>query len=517
MTSRTGAIFLTLALGTACSQSNDGSSDSPSESAGTSPNASSDDESGGAEDPNSDVAAATGGSSGGETDTGSGGTTDDDTPPGPGTSPCDPEALVVDTLEALVPYLDDDDANIALAPGTYHIDTTVVEELFPTTPILNVTGSNSSYCFTGVTIEFDTEILQAYGNVGVVELSIEGENNALKNLTMVDIGDTRPTRTALAIHDNGRGNLIEGFHLTIRGSEPYGYGDIFGKGSGYAIKHFKHSGILLTGDDVHLKDITIIHRAYGHGIFMQGALGVLMEGIYMEGELRSTDEVLAEVGTAAADRDFLTVWGFPLQPGYQFSLQEDGIRAYRNAPNGRISSDMTILDSTVKFMRSGVTIGLGEGEHHVENVTALGNESGFWAGSGANILNCRGDTSVGPLYLDDRNKARNTVDLTIVDNVVPKVGNTASIHIAGNNHNFTLRDGTTEPDPDIVIQMGGTRYSHRDDGTGFTTPITNSTIDNQTNYPVVIGGQSSDNDVTSCGEVTDGGTGNTVMAGGSCP
>lgn len=446
----------------------------------------------------------------GGTDAGTGGTTDTGEAPGAGTSPCDPNAVEVDSLAALLPYLDDDNANVKLAPGTYRITPDVVDSTFPDPTLFSVTGSDSTYCFTGATIEFETEIFQSFGNINVTELFVGGSGNTLKNLTMTDIGMTRPTRSALGVQIDGTGNVLEGFHMTVRGSQPYAYGDIFGKGSGYAIKHFKHSAILLTGTDTELRDTTIIHRSYGHGIFMQGAIGVLIEGIYLEGELRTTDEVLAEEGNEAADRDFLTVWGWPLRPGYRFSLQEDGIRAYRRATNGRITSDVTIRDSTVKFMRSGVTIGLGEGQHHVENVTSLGNESGFWAGNNADIVGCRGDTSVGPLYSDDVNRSGNSVELTLLDNVVPKIGNTPSVHIAGRSANFVLKDGTTTFDDSIELLVGGPRHGHRYDEAGTTTEATGITIDNQTPYPLVLGPISTNNDVTSCGPVTDEGTDNDV-------
>lgn len=440
---------------------------------------------------------------------GTSGSSGGEQPPGPGTSACDPEAIVVDSLAELLPYLDDDQVSIALAPGTYHIDNDVAFELFPTTPLFEVTGSDSTFCFTGVVIEFETEIFQSFGNTNVTELYVGGSNNVLKNLTMVDLGNQRPTRTALAIQDNGSGNLIEGFHLTIRGSEPYGYGDIFGKGSGYVIKHFKHSGILLTGDDVHLKNITMIHRSYGHGIFMQGAVGVLIEGVYMEGELSTTDAVLAEEGTSAAAVDFQPVWGGTLKPGYRFSLQEDGIRAYRNSANGRIASDITIRDSTVKFMRSGVTIGLGEGPQFVENVKVLGNESGFWVGGGGGeVVNCSGDASVGPLFSEGNPKNGNNIELTLLDSVVPKLGNTPAIYLAGNNHDLMLKDGTTSFDPTLELFVGGPRNSYRADVE--PTAASNMTFDNQTPYPVILGDNSSGNEVTSCGPVTDNGTNNDI-------
>jgi len=202
----------------------------------------------------------------------------------------------------------------------------------------------------------------------------------------------------------------------------------------------------------------------------------------MEGELRTTDEVLAEVGTAAADVDFMTVWGFRVKPGYRFSLQEDGIRAYRNSANGRIAADITVRDSIVKFMRSGVGIGLGNKPQTVENVTSLGNESGFWT-AGGDVIDCRGDASVGPLYSEDNPKSGSNVELTLLDHVVPRIGDTPLLYLAGSNHDVVLHDGTTMPtDDSLEIFIGGPRNGHRSNGE--VTGASGIDLDNRTNYSV---------------------------------
>ena len=95
---------------------------------------------------------------------------------------------------------------------------------------------------------------------------------------------------------DGSDNLLEGFHMTIRGSYPYGYGDAFGKGGGPVIGHRKHSALLVRGESNHVKNCTLIHRSYGHAIFMQAASNPIIEGCYIEGEMRSTDDMLAEEG-----------------------------------------------------------------------------------------------------------------------------------------------------------------------------------------------------------------------------
>ncbi|MDB4512267.1 hypothetical protein N9060_02270, partial [Arenicella sp.] len=352
-----------------------------------------------------------------------------------------------------------------------------------------------------------------------------GTDNSFHNLTMVDVGDGRPGRRAQALVLDGIDNLVEGFDISTRGSFPYGYGDIFGKGGGSVIGHNKHSGILIRGESIHLKDTRLFMRSYGHGIFMQGAIDTLIEGCYVEGELSTVNSVLAEEGTGspADDVDFLTVWGFNLkdQRDYRFSLQEDGIRAYRagqpdNLSEARNTGDITVRDSTIKFMRSGIALGLGSGgSHYVENVTALGTESGFWVGSNSIIVNSRGDASVGPLYSEDAERTGSVVELTLLDPEVSKIGNTPSFYLAGSNHDFTFKDGTSLVHSGISVQVGGLRYAHRwYDGTNDEPPpnrsANNIVIDNQMPYRLSLESSSSNTTGFSCGPIRDSGDQNDV-------
>ncbi|MFC7339147.1 LamG-like jellyroll fold domain-containing protein [Haloferula chungangensis] len=445
---------------------------------------------------------------------------------------------VVSSLSQLLPYLDDDNARVVMTPGTYRITPADVSSgLFSSNTLLNFTGHNSEFDFTGVTIEIDTRVFRSFGNIEVIEVALHGEDLVLRNLTLVDIGNTRPYRTALGVLLDGRRNLVEGFSLTVRGSYPYGYGDIFGKGTGYVIKHFKHSGILVRGDSNHLKNTSIFHRAYGHGIFCQGSLDAVIEGCYVEGEMRSSDEVLAEAGTGspADDVDFETAWaqdpsaedspGYPLQPGWMFSLQEDGIRAYNAGtdPDGnpRNTRNLTVKDCTVKNMRSGVTIGFCDNTKYVEGCVSLGNESGFWVGSSGQIVNCSGNAQFGPVYQNNYQTDRNNVvDITILDNE-ETYGNHAVAYIGGSGHNLTFRRPDASVDQNMVIMVGGVRDGLREHVVNPTyndLSTSSITLNNLSNYPVIMAAQSSGTRGQSAGKVTNRGSNNnlsTTALGGS--
>jgi len=431
--------------------------------------------------------------------------------------------ITVSSLKQLKEYTDQDDVKVKMTPGTYYFNTDNCGEgkLFSDPTLLLFTGSNATFDFTGVKFEYDTKIFKSFGRVEVIEFQVVGKNSVYLNLTMEDIGNTTPTRTALCMSLDGEKNRIEGFTATTRGSSPYGYGDVFGKGGGALVGLHKHGGCQFRGIDNHLKDCKFYLFSYGHGIFIQGATNALVEGCYLEGELRTTDEVLAEAGTGSiADKlDFMTTWGYKLQPGYTFSLQEDGIRTYskgilygtdKQIPTGNV----TVKGCTIVKMRSGVTIGLVGTTKYVENCTALACESGFWVGANADVVNCKGDASVGPLYSEDINRNNANIDLTLLDNYIPKQGNTPTVYLAGDSHHFTLKDGTTAFDPNVEILVGGKRFGHRWlEGSEEKPPYRaakNITIDNQTKYPINLGKNSSNCKVHSIGEVRDNGTGNLV-------
>lgn len=437
----------------------------------------------------------------------------------------------VGSFDDLIPYLGSNDVHVVMTPGTYRITPADCGDsgsgLFPVAPILSFTGTNNVFDFTGVTFEFETEVLQLFGNIGVHEIAVHGEDQVLKNLTMIDIGNTRPRRTALGVLLDGRRNRVDGFNLTVRGSQPYGYGDIFGKGSGYVIKHFKHSAILVRGDDNHLLNCKVFHRAYGHGIFCQGAVDAKIEGCYVEGETRTSDDVLAEAGSgsAADDVDFRTNWGedeneengYTLQPGWMFSCQEDGIRAYNTGSdpegNERNTRNMEVIDCTVKNMRSGVTIGFCDNTKYVENCVALGVENGYWVGTEGEVVDSAGNASFGPLLVDNyQNNRDKVVDLTVLDNA-GRYGNEILVYTGGARHDITLRSRDEYVDPNLRIMIAGIREGLRQH---VVNPTYNdfSTTDvelyNYTRYPVEMGTKSTGTSGETGGSVSDYGTGNSL-------
>lgn len=444
---------------------------------------------------------------------------------------------VVNSIAELLPYLDDDDVDVQLAPGTYIIsEKDALKGAYPSyteigdrtvKSLLLFKGNNSTYDFTGVTIKVETGVFQsALGKFEVYQVHVTGNKNVIKNLTMLDVGtvDDFPMGGCVNIVMDGSHNRIEGFHVTSTGSKPYGYGDAFGKGGrNNVIGHKKHSTFLIRGLHNHAKDCTLIHRTYGHCMFMQAASFPTIEGCQIEGEMRSTDDMLAEAGTgSAADRvDFMTTWGYKLPAGYMMSTGEGGIRAYNGGTtiiNGEIiergTDNPTVLNCTIKNMRTGVTLAHATGKKYVEGCTVIGCEQGFAIGSGS-VVDCYADAAYGPVYQGTYERDRNTeVEITLLPAETYYNGTKCLAYISGNNHTFTFHTEDPNINKDLNILVGGyydgLRVREGSNPSQNNHSATNIEITNSTDYPIILSSKSSDITGKSDGRVTDNGSDNKV-------
>ncbi|CAH8281472.1 hypothetical protein EV196_104260 [Mariniflexile fucanivorans] len=442
--------------------------------------------------------------------------------------------IVVNSLSELMPYLDDNNVEVTLKPGTYTITAKDIHEgdFSSATVVKNranvlflFSGNNSVYDFTGVTVNVKTEVLSAFPskNSEFYEIQVIGNKNILKNLTIVDDGSVHdaPTRRATNIVMDGSENRIEGFHITTRGSYPYGYGDAFGKGGKSVINHRKHSSFLVRGYKNHAKNDTIIHRSYGHALFMQAADWPVIEGCYIEGAMRSTDDMWTEKGTGSdADKvDFEAVYSYKLPKGYMMCLGEEGIRAYNGGETiidgkeyRRGTSNPTIINCTIKNMRAGVTLTHATGKKYVEGTTAIGCERGFCIGTG-DIVDCYADTQHGPaLGVDYPSDQGMHAEITLLPYEGASYnGSKHAAIIIGSNHKITLRNKVQNADQDLKINIGGDNRTigllNRDENYSAS----NIVIDNFTNYPMVLDDNSQNCKGTSVGKVTDEGTNNHII------
>ncbi len=427
--------------------------------------------------------------------------------------------VTVYSPEELLPYLVQDNVHATLAPGTYTIDAADVQNTFGT-PRFEFWGSNSTYDFTDVTMNFAADIYTS--DLSMSHIQIFGNNNVLKNLRMVDLCDVDGALSldgGVNLVMDGASNRVEGFHMTIKGSYPYGYGDCFGKGATWTIKHSKHSGFLIRGESNHAKNCTLIQRSYGHCMFMQAASNPIIEGCYIEGEVRSTDDMLAETEGPAFDIDFMTVWGFTLPGGYMKSLTEAGIRAY-NAGNtyidgvwySRGTSNPTFINNTMVNTRVGVTLTHATGDKYVSGCTAIGTERGYAIGSGI-IENCKADVQYGPAFGVDYESDRGvTADITILPHSGAYYNGSRHIaYIIGSDHNLTFRGLEEGADQSIEINVGGDKRIISESVELENFSADDIVINNYTGFPLILDDNSSGIAGHSIGPVTDDGTANSIV------
>lgn len=465
--------------------------------------------------------------------------------------PMSGEPIIVESIDAMIPYLSMDNVEVTLKKGTYRVTaldvktgkyrdgTAEVVEGLKTYALFLVSGNNSTYDFGGSTIEIETAVFStdAYGTNYREFYNVHtlGNHNTVKNLILRDIGKETdfPIKGCTNIIMDGSYNILENVELHSTGSYPYGYGELFGKGgSNVTIKHHKHCGCLVRGMYNTLKDSKIYHRGYGHCVFMQGCYNPTIEGCYVEGDVTTTDAVLAEEGTgSAADKiDFKTTWGYRVPPGYTIAKTEEGIRAY-NGGNTMVdgvryehgTSDVMIRNCTVVNARAGVTLTHATGTKYVENCETRGCERGYAVGTGGKIVNCRADLKHGHAFEADYSSDRNIeAEITIIPYEGEEYnGSKQAAIIIGSNHRITLKKGPglDNPDQDLVIYVGG---DDRTIGQLYEANMeenilmdenysaTGITLINETGYPVLIDDNAKNNNVSSVGKVTDNGTGNTV-------
>ncbi len=354
-------------------------------------------------------------------------------------------------------------------------------------PYLNFTGSHNTFDFRGVQLEIDTQLRKQLRHpIHTNELVVSGTSNTLQGLEIVHVGNgTSPGGAAFCVE--GDGNTISGFTIRVQGSFPYGYGDLFGKGGPDVIRHQKHSGFLITGSNTKVLNCRLYMRSFGHGFYIQKNAGnVYFEDCYVEGEVRSTDDVLKETSGPAFDVKFRT-WTpnregvFVVTPGYMKSLCEDGYRTYGQNKN------ITFINCTAKNTRGGFELRTNGGVR-LENCTTIGTERAYWVGNGAVIKNCKGDANYGPLLFLEGSGVE--VDLCVVPDESDRTVH-ALATIQGKNNKVLLRPYEEKNrKKELPILVG---YTHPEHGEAMSpygqAPCTNLQLVNETSMPVVWGEQ----------------------------
>ncbi|MFR9620187.1 MAG: hypothetical protein SNH63_03075 [Rikenellaceae bacterium] len=457
------------------------------------------------------------------------------------------EYFIANSMEELLPYLriDSNDKYVRMAPGVYTIDAeymragkyTTAEELGDKHwVIMQIMGNGNYFDFTGVRLDVLHEAVVLKNEV--VNLQTIGSNNVIRGLEIRDIAeDNVSVKGYVNIKMDGTANRLERVFVYSVGSFPYGYGALFGLGtsSRTAIKNIsKHSSLLVRGSSNHVKDCYLHHRAFGHFLFFQGVAGeTIVEGVYILGEINTTDNILAEKGTGSpADLvDFMMNVGRVVPPGYSISIGEDAVRTYATGvttydnkspfEQKNTVGTITAKNCYMQHTRNATQLRFGAHKGYVYNCKAVGCQQGFVLSNGGVGKHLYSDTQFGPaayMWFPDKNTE---LDVTLIPyeggdraygggfigyNAMGKV-----VGILGSNNKVTIKQHPDYVnDQNLTIDIGRPRGSA--DGTDDSDPvaIANRIID-YTDVPILFGTQSKDNVISrknTTKGVTDNGSAN---------
>ena len=209
------------------------------------------------------------------------------------------------TLHELAEYAGQSGNNVTMKPGVYRMIDYIPQQSIPERrqrqefSYLTFSGNDNVFQLTGVTIEFDTALRAALRPpIHTDEFVVSGNNITIRGLTITNLGDG-VSHGGAVLGVAGSGNELRDCALRVRGSSPYGYGDLFGKGG------YKHSAVHIIGKNARFIGCKLSLRSFGHGFYIQeDAENLHFENCDVEGVMRSTDEMLAETSGLAVDRGF---------------------------------------------------------------------------------------------------------------------------------------------------------------------------------------------------------------------
>ncbi|HEY0947264.1 MAG TPA: hypothetical protein VGD81_18415 [Opitutaceae bacterium] len=359
--------------------------------------------------------------------------------------------IEVSSLAGLARAAAQNGGTVRLKPGVYrmtdYLTADVLEEIRagvdrtqrrPPVPMFVFRGSDNRFELRDVTIEIDTSLYQLLPQGGYTRcLIVAGDRNRLEGLTIRNTGPNQGSGGNI-LSIAGEGNTLEDVTLHVRGSFPYGYGDLLGKGGPNLVALQKQSGIQILGTKTTLRRCKVFSRALGHCFYLQGGDDVRLEDCYAEGEMRATSDMLRDTSGPAFALGFRSVYEnrdgrYAITPGYMKSLVEDGFRTYGGAGSA------TLVNCVAVHTRAGFEIA-GKDDAPtktvIANCLARGCERSYLLGSNVVVRRSRGDIAHGPvLYLRGGHGSDIELELT-------GPGSNFTVHtlatIAGSDHRVRL-------------------------------------------------------------------------------
>ncbi len=435
-----------------------------------------------------------------------------------------PGYRLISSLEELAECAAQSGQNIRMRPGTYEVKKTY----FPDDPkiIFNFSGSDNIFDLTDVRIEIDTQVYADMPNSkdvhGYMGFNIYGDHITFLGGEFEDIGEQVGPRGANEFVVMGNDFTMKGCSVTIRGSAPYGYGDMYGKGRGAFVKLQKHALMSVMGDRILIEDCDLKIFSYGHGIHMHGSQDNVFRNVKMLGAIRLTDELYKEKTGPAAEHDYKIMFppwlqGEPIPKGQMLSLTEDGIRAYVRGTNKdgetRNTGHVTVENCTIVRMRGAIALAAASSAT-VTDTTVRESAGAYGLPSDCVVRRCKGDASYGPLvYVPYSNRRNADVELELVE-TDKDAGDHNLANIVGSDHKIRITySGKRRPKKQRQIVLGSTGDRYRDDNTdekelrekNYARGVT---LINETPHPVFLTEFSSNCEVITRGSVKDRGDDN---------
>ena len=432
---------------------------------------------------------------------------------------------------------------IVMAPGTY-----VVSDLLDSRTVFHLSGSDNVYNLSGVTIQIPLSTLRkmtSRGTHGQAAYRIAGNRITLKGGTFENTYDDGTVK----VTDFGSYNQKSEYHpaggmnemsisgddvqiincrLTVRGSFPYGYGNIYGIGRGNVVGLKKHGGIHSTGDRLIIDGCKVKMESFCHAIFFTGGDDITVRNTFVEGGVRPSNDLYNETndGDLARRFDYKIQWpeevkGLPVPRDHMLNLTEDGIRAYSGAGH------VTVDNCKVIKMRGGIKLYMAKGAK-VSNCQVLDCViQGYSLPSRGIITNCSGNAAYGPLlYIHFDSHTSQKIDLEVLPSP-HGLGDHPLAVIKGREHSirFTASDSSTPETLRPIIVGYPLRFDFLcvdypkvpvgyEERFAMYAPKTYTAskimVNNGTTHPVILGEQSRDNTITSMSSIRDYGTNNTL-------
>lgn len=459
-------------------------------------------------------------------------------------SPVDtPHKVKITSIQELREVMTKSNQHIVMEPGTY-----LVSDLIDTKTGFHLSGSNNYYDLTGVTFEIPLSTLRkmtSKGAHGRTVFKISGNDITLKGAAFENTYDDGMTSVTgfgsynqnSEYHPSGGLNEISisgddvkliDCKLTVRGSYPYGYGNMYGIGRGNVVGLKKHGGIHSTGNRILIDNCYVKMESFCHAIFFTGGDDIVVRNTTVEGEVRPSNDLYNETndGDLAKKFDYQIQWpeevkGLPIPKDHMINLTEDGIRAYKGAGN------ITVEHCKVSKMRGGIKLYMAKSAT-VSNCEVLDCViQSYSIPSNGTITNCRGNAAYGPLlYVHFDSHHSQQIDIEVIPSP-HGLGDHPLAAIRGSNHsiNFTYPENTLPKTMRPIIVGYPMRFDflsvdypdvpdgYEDHFSTFTEDqykASNINLTNKTPYPVVLGKRSRENMVSSDGVIKDLGSGNTL-------